>query len=190
MTVNLSLVVWVGCALMLAWVVGAYSRLSRLRDQMVRSKISLLKYAAMYKSLCNQFQVSTETSAQPSDAIRVDESAPMADLLLGLVSAVAALQQPMVDWTTNGYRRGSAKSLGNALDTIHSCIEALAAAPDDLAGTRWPLEERSLWTELAEDVRIRRSRYNVHALELKEAVEQMPAAVLARLAGIHAWGEV
>ena len=183
MTVNLSLLVWIGFALVLAWAVGAYSRLNRLRDQMVRSRNSLLKYAGMYKSLCNQGpMLHAEVGGTDDD--------PVAQLLPALRMAVDALQSPMAAWERDTKSLNADKVFGTALDAVQTSIEALAAAPDDLAGARWPQEERNRWTELAADVRIRRIRYNVQVGELREAVEQMPATLMARLTGISAWGEV
>jgi LemA protein len=182
MTVNLSLLVWIGFALVLAWAVGAYSRLNRLRDQMVGSRNSLLKYAAMYKSLCNQGLGLTDESGDGGD--------PVAQLLPALRRAAEALQQPMAEWVRDAKSPHAAKEFGRALDAVQTSIDALAAAPDDLAGARWPQEDRNRWTELAADVRIRRSRYNVQVGELREAVAQMPASAMARLTGISAWVEV
>ena len=182
MTVNFSLLVWGGFALVLAWAVGAYSRLNRLRDQMVRSRSSMLKYAAMYRSLCNDKHLPQGDRSASAD--------PGGQLLSALHAAVEALQKPLADSEKDAKDPGAAQALGAALDVVQSGIEALAAVPDDLAGARWPLEERNRWIELAADVRIRRSRYNVQVGELREAVEQMPAALLARVTGTSAWAEV
>ncbi len=182
MTFNISLMVWVAFALMLAWAVGAYSRLNRLRDQMVRSRNSMLKYALMYRGLSQQV-IATERSA-------VSSGDPINELLPALYVAVDALEAPLVMWERDALNRQAAQALGKALDLVQSCIDALVATPDDLAGARWPQDECRQWVELAADIRIRRSRYNVHVAELHEAVEQMPASALARLMGLGAWGEV
>ena len=177
MAVNFSLLVWGGFALVLAWAVGAYGRLNRLRDQMVRSRSSMLKYAGMYQGLCNENPL-----LQGAD--------PGSQLLLALHGAVGVLQKPLADWEKDARNQQAAKAFGTALDAVQTGIETLAAAPDDLAGACWPQEERTRWTELAADVRIRRCRYNVQVGELREAAEQMPASLMARITGTLPWMEV
>lgn len=181
MAVNFSLLVWGGFAVVLAWAVGAYSRLNRLRDQMVRSRSSMLKYAGMYRGLCN------ENPIQQGDNSGADSGS---QLLSALHRAVEMLQKPLADWEKDTRNQQAAQAFGKALDAVQAGIETLVTVPEDLAGARWPQEERTRWIELAADVRIRRSRYNVQVGELREAAEQMPAALMARVTGTLPWMEV
>lgn len=180
--------IWMGLAVCLAWVVGAYSRLNRMREQVVRARASLLKYCKLYQVLMVQWQarlglVHTE-DAGATLAVNSAGGIP----LRNLSAAIAALQQPLAAWESDPADRAQDGALGAALDVVQSCVDALASAPEDLAGALWPAEERSRWMELVADIRLRRSRYNVYASEMNEAVAQMPAALIARLAGIPIWG--
>ncbi len=176
--VNLSLLIWMGVAVCLAWVVGAYSRLNRMREQVVRARASLLKYCKQYPVLLSQWQARLGATAEP-----ISGSLPWQNLS----AAIAALQAPLAAWESQVAGPTQADTLPAALDAIQSCVDALASAPEDLAGALWPAEERGRWIALVADVRLRRSRYNVYASEMNEAAGQMPASVIARLAGIPIW---
>lgn len=186
--VNLSLVIWILVAICLAWAVGAYSRLNRMREQVIRARASLLKYCKLYPPLMAQWQarmgVTSDGVVDASCSDGVSASMP----LQNLSAAIAALQEPLAAWEAHPTGRTQDGALAAALDAIQTCVDALASAPEDLAGALWPADERGRWTELVADVRLRRSRYNVYASEMNEAVAQMPAALIARLSGIPMWG--
>lgn len=188
--VNLSLLIWGGLAICLAWAVGAYSRLNRMREQVLRARASLLKYCKQYAALMSEWDARIGLVQQdlPDGSARIDREglAPLANL----TAAITALQRPLAAWESQLTERVSQTELGVALDAVQSCIEALASAPEDLAGALWPAEERSRWLELVADIRLRRNRYNVYASEMNEAVGQMPAALIARLVGIGTWEPV
>ena len=177
-----------GVAVCLAWAVGAYSRLNRMREQVVRARVSLLKYCKLYHVLMTQWQarlgVVHDGDASASAVGGNEDLIPWKRLLV----AIATLQQPLAAWEAQPTDCAQVGPLGAALDVVQSCVDALASAPEDLAGALWPADERSRWLELVADIRLRRSRYNVYASEMNEAVAQMPAAVIARLAGIPIWG--
>lgn len=185
---NLSLTIWMGLAVCLAWAVGAYSRLNRMREQVVRARASLLKYCKLYPVLMAQWQTRWgELNIGDADASVAAHSSGGSSLR-NLSAAITALQQPLAAWEADPADRAQDGALAAALDAVQSCVDALASAPEDLAGALWPAEERSRWMELVADIRLRRSRYNVYASEMNEAVAQMPAALIARLAGIPVWG--
>ena len=142
----------------------------------------MLKYVGMYRGLCDQAAGIERTTISSGDS--------GTELLPALYLVVDALQSPLGMGERDASNTQTAMALGKALDLVQASIDALVTAPEDLAGARWPQEECRKWVELAGNVRIRRSRYNVHVLELREAVEQMPAVLLARLFGINAWEEV
>lgn len=171
----------------LAWAVGAYSRLNRMREQVVRSRVSLLKYCKLYPVLLAQWQA--RLGAMDAASVQASMSDPGVSFLpwKNLSDAIATLQIPLAAWEVQPIARAPVGALGAALDVVQSCVDALASAPEDLAGALWPAEERSRWMELVADIRLRRSRYNVYASEMNEAVAQMPAALIARLAGIPIW---
>lgn len=187
MAVNLSLLIWMGVAVCLAWAVGAYSRLNRMREQVVRARASLLKYCKLYPVLLAPWQARLGAlDAEPSNAATTGSSASFSPWK-NLSAAIAALQAPLAAWEAQPVARAPTGALGAALDAVQSCVEALASEPEDLAGALWPAEERSRWMELVADIRLRRSRYNVYASEMNEAAAQMPATLIARLAGIPIW---
>lgn len=184
---NFSLLLWLAVVLCLAWAVGAYSRLNRMREQAQRARASLLKYCKLYPVLTAQWQTRLGMVDVWSAASAMPVGMEHNTALLQLFAAVRALQTPLTAWEASA---GGAKphgGLGGALDAVQSCVDALASAPDDLAGALWPTDERSRWLDLAADIRIRRGRYNVYASELNEAALQMPAAIMARLLGIQMW---
>lgn len=182
---NLSLVIWVVVAVCLAWTVGAYSRLNRMREQAVRARASLLKYSKHYQVLAAQWQ-SRLGIAGDGSGISQDAFAGVGNTALkNLFLAVQALQAPLAAWDEHPTRLQSDGALGKALDAVQVCVDALVSAPEDLAGSQWPTEERGRWVDLLADIRVRRSRYNAYASELNEAASQMPAALIARLTGMR-----
>ena len=186
--VNLSLLIWMGVAVCLAWAVGAYSRLNRMREQVVRARASLLKYCKLYPVLLAQWQARLGM-AHGMDAVSAAVGTGNGSVpLQNLSHAIDALQTPLAAWEAHAADPALVAALGGALDAVQSCVDAMASAPDDLAGALWPADERTRWLELVADIRLRRSRYNVYASEMNEAVAQMPATLIARLAGIPIWG--
>lgn len=185
---NLSLLIWMGVAVCLAWAVGAYSRLNRMREQVVRARASLLKHCKRYPELAAHGQTrwgAEDALAQSPSVITAHDGGSLA--WKNLAAAIGAMQAPLAAWEAQPSSREKASALALALDTIQSGVDALASAPEDLAGALWPAEERARWVELVADVRLRRSRYNAYASEMNEAAEQMPATVIARLAGLPMW---
>lgn len=191
MVVNFSLVLWLAVVVCLAWAVGAYSRLNRMREQAARARASLLKYCKLYLMHAEPLSVRAGIAFGEREHVAPATRNAGAVPLRNLVTAVWALQAPLAAWEGQASsNQGPAKAFGTALDAVQSCVEALVSAPDDLAGALWPTEERNRWLDLATDVRVRRSRYNAYASELNEATLQMPAAFLARLLGIQVWEQV
>lgn len=184
---NLSLVIWMVVAVCLAWAVGAYSRLNRMREQVVRARASLLKYSKLYQALAEQWQSRLGIAGDWSGSAPAALAGVRNTALKNLFLAVQALQAPLAAWDEHPTRLQRDSTLGDALDAVQACVDALASAPEDLAGAQWPTEERGRWTDLLADIRVRRNRYNVYASELNEAASQMPAALIARLAGIRVW---
>lgn len=173
-----------GVAVSLAWAVGAYSRLNRMREQVVRARASLLKYCKQYPILLSQWEARLGAMDSPAVQVAVVGSSASSLPWQNLKAAIIALQEPLAAWESLAVGRAHAGALAAAMDAVQSCVDTLASAPEDLAGALWPAEERGRWIALVADVRLRRSRYNVYATEMNEAVGQMPATVIARLAGI------
>lgn len=184
---NLSLLIWMGVAVILAWAVGAYSRLSRMREQVVRARASLLKHCKRYPELAAHWQARWGADDAPAQSPSVVAAHASFQAWENLAAAIGAMQAPLAAWESQPRSREQASALASALNTIQSAVDALASAPEDLAGALWPAEELRRWVELVADVRLRRSRYNAYASEMNEAAEQMPAAVIARLAGLPTW---
>ncbi|TXH86394.1 MAG: hypothetical protein E6Q78_17205 [Rhodoferax sp.] len=187
---NLSLLIWMALAVCLAWAVGAYSRLNRMREQVLRARASLLKYCKQYAAWMSEWDTQVGLLQDGLASVSVPVSRGGLAPLGNLVAAITALQQPIEAWESQLTGEVHQAELGRALDAVQSCVEAIASAPEDLAGALWPTEERNRWLGLVADVRLRRNRYNVYASEMNEAVGQMPAALIARLAGIGPWGQV
>lgn len=184
---NVSLLLWLAVALGLAWAVGVYSRLNRLREQAVRARASLLKYCRLFPVLAEQWQTRLGMDSGGSAPSAAQLGAEHNAALTQLFAAVRALQKSLADWDAPTFGPGHHGGLGAALEAVQTGVDGLASAPEDLAGALWPVDERNRWLDLAADVRVRRSRYNAYASELNEAVLQVPAALMARLLGISTW---
>lgn len=184
---NFSLLLWLAVVVGLAWAVGAYSRLSRMREQALRARASLLKYGKLYQVLAHPWQAGAGVAFDGSVRTWTDMGSAGMAPLKNLFVAVQALQESLAAWECSSPSQVRNKTIGGALDAVQSCVDVLASAPEDLAGALWPVDERSRWLDLAADIRVRRSRYNAYASELNEAVSQMPAAVIARLLGLQEW---
>ncbi len=178
-----------GIAVCLAWAVGAYSRLNRMREQVLQARASVLKYCKLYPALLSQWQTDFgDMNAQPANTAAISGQGAGFLPWKNLSDAILALQTPLAAWEVPSATCAQANALSAALDEVQSCVEALASVPEDLAGAVWPVEERGRWMALVADIRLRRSRYNVYANEMNEAAAQMPAALIARVAGISIWG--
>lgn len=166
MSFNLSLWVWVGVAMLVAWVVGAYGRLQRLRDNAQRARASMLKYLVRYG------EESVTVEAQGLQRLR--ESA----------QAVVSLSE---QWGRDHRSTRVPQGLGIALDQLRHEVDTLRHQPEDLAGALLPSEVLRKWEGMMDDVASRRVRYNVHVDELNDAVAQAPASLLARFTGMTEW---
>lgn len=184
---NISLLIWIGFAVGLAWAVGAYSRLNRLRDQVVRARTSLLKYSRQYDEMLKGGRAQDPIQSDDTEVRLASDLQASGGMLEELKIAVDGLQALLLEWDGAGTQHAVPTGIGAAYDRVQASVEALASAPADLAGELWPPAERMRWTELTADIRMRRTRYNVHAADLNEAAAQMPAALLARMLGVSAW---
>ena len=167
-----SVAVWLVCAVLLFWAVGAYKRLLRLRAQAIAAFAPLEAQFAHYAALVhNSFA-----------AIHHDDG-PAARA--GLVGAALQLESSM--------KVARARPLDvlvmRALETAHEALCASWARvrnePPDLAGGPLPQALQLQWEHIALNAGQARAEFNQHVQVYNAAVRQFPAALLARLFGFR-----
>lgn len=163
---NLSLWIWVGLAVVAAWVVGAYGRLLRLREKAEQARNSLRKHLLRCR------EIAGSATEGPTYAVLDD------------MRQIAALAE---QWGKDASRSAVPPELGVAIDRAAQGVMQLRQQPEDLAGALMPPELLSSWESLVADIAARRMRYNVHVAELNEALLQIPASLLARITMMQTW---
>lgn len=164
-----SVTIWITCAVVLFWAIGAYNRLVRLRAQAITA----------FAALEDQFRHYVALVQRSFPALADDSLAARA----GLVGAAQQFESSL--------RAARAHPLDamamRALETAHGALAAswlrLREAPPDLAGSPLPQTLQQQWEHITMAADLAKAEFDRYVQAYNEAIAQFPARLLAWLFG-------
>ena len=161
---DVSLVVWLLCAVLLCWCVGLYQRLLRLRLGVQQALTSLEQPLAAFGNALSRYVTASDTAAQAAVEWR-----PLLDATRALtVAGQAARNAPFAALPL--------QQLGQALDRMNAAWAVLVDIPAELLND---------WQQAEFEMRAARAQFNQQIADYNAALQQFPARLAARPMGFR-----
>ena len=168
---NVSLWIWLVCALLLFWCVGLYQRLLRLRLQAQQALAALEPPLSDYGRL-----LSAHFSPDASGS-------PLPPAWQALTDAVNALPAASQSARNAPFAAAPLRALAAQMEAISVAWAQVQAQPADLAGPAMPPELAQRWQEAEFSARAARAQFNTLAMDYNQALQQIPARLVVPLMG-------
>ncbi len=174
---NDSVLLWIVCAVLVFWFVGAYNRLVRLRAKAIAS-------FALLEGLFDQYIVAVRAHGLGLGSQQLlDDCATQNDGFLiawqGLSAAVEQFGASLRAVHLQPLDGPAMSALSTAHGTLGLSWERLRCLPDDLAGPTLPDDFLAQWAHITIQVEMAQSEFNRLVLDYNEAIGQFPALLLA-----------
>jgi LemA protein len=175
---NSSLVIWIACAVLLFWAVGAYNRLVRLRGEVNTAFGTLEAELARHVQLVEQCL--PEGESQPASLFDGTEGS----FWSGLQGAAHQLQASLAAARQRPLAPDGIAALGAAQDVLGMAWErAERNDAHDLAGPRLPPTLTSTRAQLVAQSNAAAMQFNQAIERYNRAIGQFPAILLAWVFG-------
>lgn len=176
---SLSLVFWIGAAVLLFWSVGAYNRLVRLRAA------ALQAFAALDTRLREQAGV-VENCLPKHGPEEAGEGGELQDDMTamwnGLAGAAAQFNASLAAARARPLETEAVAALHAAQGVLHMAWQRLQEDDaHDLAGAALPETLQSRWQQSTAHVKTAAQAFNLAVETYNAAITQFPALLLARL---------
>ncbi len=165
---NNTVLLWIFCAVLLFWGVGAYNRLIRLRAMAMAAFVPLhLHYG--YYTLLVQSNFSNDIKDEPISTHA------------GLMGAAQQFEISLKAASTQPLESLVMRALETAHDVLQDAWAKVCCEPQDLAGASLPDTLQKQWEDIALQVSHDRMEFNQRIQDYNRGIQQFPANVLAWL---------
>jgi LemA protein len=173
---HLSLLWWLGLAVLLFWCVGLYNRIMRIRARGLGAFGSIEKY----------LRTMTQTVETHVAAAGTDVPEYWSPLLT---------QMQVVESACKGVRGAPLEpkpleQLGHAIDVLQAHWKELRDGPSDLAGSPVPEALQQQWEDLSTRLQAAREAFNQILARYNEAMQQFPASLVVASMGFKPAGQL
>ena len=180
-----SLLLWGVLALCLFWAVGLHNRLMRLRARGLSALGSVEKHMRVYAELVRHDMADGLDLQEPSTLVQTScEHWP------ALLSALQVFEDALKKIPASALPTDGLAHLGQSFDAVQIAWLRLSEIPPDLAGPLVPAAMRSQWNAVTQRVETAREGFNQILDQYNDALDQLPARLVAGWMGFKVGGKI
>jgi LemA protein len=165
-----SVMIWVMCAVLMFWALGAYKRLLHLRSLVIAAFEPLDANFGNYVTLVQSSFASAASAALPAGQA-------------GLVGAIQQFDSSIKVARTHPLDVMAIRALETAHEALCTSWLRVCNEPPDLAGAPLPEVLQRQWEHVSLNAGDARAEFNRRVQDYNEAIRQFPARLLACLFG-------
>jgi LemA protein len=173
---HLSLLLWLGLAVVLFWCVGLYNRIMRVRARGMGAFGSIEKYL--------------RTMTQTVQAHVAAAGTDIPDYWNPLLTQIQLVESACKSVRGAPLAPNPLEQLGHAIDALQAHWKELRDGPSDLAGSPVPEPLQQQWDDLSTRLQAAREAFNLILTRYNEAMQQFPASLVVASMGFQPAGQL